>query len=461
MSDADKPSLRPANDNRWYCLATLYGEQPVDTFDDELASKNCLAWNRWIATALSDEERASLVRNGFPESELAPFSSQEKSAFYRAFAARTGRDNELPPEPTGTHDFNATHFDRYANFTGFLFWRDAAFRSATFSNGAEFKSATFNGPAEFFSASFSDDADFGSAIFSDRAQFNKATFDRAHFSSATFSRDSWFKLATFSNADFSSAKFFGDTAFDVSTFSGADFSSAKFFGNAEFLAVTFFAVDFSSATFSSDLCFINTKFNAVTTFAKSTFAASVPDFRGTIMHEATEWHGSIWPEPPHDIESAQAQVYAYERLKLEMERLKKHEDEQFFFRKELRSRRVLTRPLSGKWSLNFLYQISSSYGLSVALPVIWLLALFVLGGATFYFVHATTPDATALTIQHAAALSFGNIFPFVPSSHDFLSETPFSGWFRIEKAVGVGQTLIGTPLLFLLGLALRNRFRMK
>jgi hypothetical protein len=38
------------------------------------------------------------------------------------------------------------------------------------------------------------------------------------------------------------------------------------------------------------------------------------------MHEATEWHGPSWPKPPQDKGAAQEQVYAYERLKLEMER---------------------------------------------------------------------------------------------------------------------------------------------
>ena len=41
MSDADKPELRPANKNPWYCLATLHGEQPVDGWHSEPAK---IAW---------------------------------------------------------------------------------------------------------------------------------------------------------------------------------------------------------------------------------------------------------------------------------------------------------------------------------------------------------------------------------------------------------------------------------
>ena len=181
------------------------------------------------------------------------------------------------------------------------------------------------------------------------------------------------------------------------------------------------------------------------------------------MHEATEWHGSIWPEPPHDMENAQAQVYTYERLKQEMERLKKHEDEQRFFRKELRAHRALLRPGSGDWSLNFLYQVSSNYGQSVMLPLMWLFVLFAMG-SVFYAMHTKTLSSTAFSLEaipHAAALSFANLIPFVPITHEIISANTIAGLSRTEKIIGVLQTLLGTPLIFLLGLALRNRFRMR
>jgi hypothetical protein len=53
-----------------------------------------------------------------------------------------------------------------------------------------------------------------------------------------------------------------------------------------------------------------------------------------------------------------------------------------------------------------------------------------------------------------------NLFPFVPVTHE-ISANAFAGLSRTEKIIGVAQTLLGTPLLFLLGLALRNRFRMR
>jgi hypothetical protein len=217
------------------------------------------------------------------------------------------------------------------------------------------------------------------------------------------------------------------------------------------------------------MLFINSKFAAQTLFVGTHFETYVPDFRGATMHEATEWHGATWPKPPRDGGTAQSQVYAYERLKQEMERLKKHEDEQRFFRKELRARRNMSRPGSGDWIMNLFYQASSNYGQSVTLPLLWLLGLFALGGSVFYVMHTTAPTAIAVNliavnlqaIPHAAALSFANIVPFVPISHEIINAAAVASMSKVEKIVAVAQSLLGTPLLFLLGLALRNRFGMK
>jgi hypothetical protein len=283
MAAGEKPALRPANENPWYWLATLYGEVPHDGPYDDITNRNRLAWNRWIAAAISPEQRSSLIANGFPEPELAPFTSEETSAFHRAFAARAGRDCGLPPGPDLLIDFDFTHFDRIVDFRSFLF-SDSTSKSAKFSDLADFESATFSGYA-----------DFGSA-----------TFSYASFRSVTFSALARFKSATFSGY-----------------------------------------VCFGSATFSGDIFFLYSKFIGITTFTSTVFG-SVPDFRGATMNEATEWHGAIWPKPRGRV-AAQKQVYAYQRLKLEMERLKLHEEEQRFFCKELRARRVPAKPGRGEW----------------------------------------------------------------------------------------------------------------
>jgi hypothetical protein len=177
------------------------------------------------------------------------------------------------------------------------------------------------------------------------------------------------------------------------------------------------------------------------------------------MHEATEWHGATWPRPPDSEGIAQEQVYAYERMKQEMERLKKHEDEQSFFRKELRARRGLARVLSGGWLLNFVYQVSSDYGNSVGRPLLWLFGVFAAGTATF--AGAPLHCGPPMPIERAAWLSFSNIFVFLPTKHEIMTDTMVKCLANMAQVVGVMQSLLGVVLLFLVGLALRNRFRMK
>jgi uncharacterized protein YjbI with pentapeptide repeats len=452
MSDTEKPELRRANDNPWYCLATLHGEQPSHSWDPDLAAKNRRDWNRWIAGALTDSQREGLEKNGFAESEVVPFSSLEKSTFFKAFASRVDDEGKLPPDPAEVVDFTFTHFGNAVNFSDFFYGRNADFSGAEFSNQVDFSSTTFGGDAEFNSAKFSKYANFESTIFSGYAGFKVTMFfEYADFESATFAAYTDFESATFSDdADFELAKFS----------SYADFSTARFFSYAGFKSAKFSQhIDFKSATFSKIVDFINAEFTANTVFAQGRFRTAVPDFRGAKMHEATEWHGVQWPPAPQDDIAAQAQVYAYERLKQEMERLKKHEDEQSFFRKELRARRGLVPRWSGAWLLNYAYEVLSGYGQSILRPTLWLLILFLFGVAVFAGLPVFAEARMA--IPRAATLSFANIFSFLPIKREIMTPEMTKGLSSAAQIVGVAQSLLGIVLLFLLGLALRSRFRMR
>jgi uncharacterized protein YjbI with pentapeptide repeats len=272
-----------------------------------------LAWNRWIAAGISAEEREFLVSTGFPAAELKPLLKDEKQEFLRAFRSRTGRDTATPPEPTQDYDFSNTEFDRPVSFDGFLFTREVSFIWSRFSKDATFDRARFFAFADFDWVTFSRTAAFYLATFSGTGSFIHATFEHAVFHSSTF---------------------------DVGNLEFAEFNGLAVFSWATFNRLA----DFRRATFLSGLIFRNTKFAGSTIFSETRFKNNVPDFRGATMHEATEWNDSIWPRAPREKDSAQYHVHRYERLKLEMERLKKHEDEQRFFRRELRARRALARP---------------------------------------------------------------------------------------------------------------------
>ena len=397
---------------------------------------------------------------------------EEMSSFHRVFTSRLGR-KEVPPDPARGVDFANTHFDRAIVFKGFLFATPADFRWATFRGDADFSSAmflerarfdtaTFSGSAAFNEATFSGPTHFGSAMFSDFALFGGATFsDIADFGRADILRSTDFNSATFSglsnfgSAAFSSSAFFTRATFDITDFGLATFSGVAGFGSAKFFGVT----SLNSARFLHTADFINTEFTTQAIFANVHFESSVPDFRGARMHEATEWHGVKWPDPPQDEESAQAQVYAYERLKQEMERLKKHEDEQFFFRKELRARRKLLPLGSMPWLVNYAYEASSDYGQSVVWPIFWLLVVFEFGTAVFALFPVF--NGAPMSIPLAAGLSAANIFSFLPIKREIMTAEMVAGLSAAAQFVGTVQSLLGVVLLFLLGLALRNQFRMK
>ena len=392
MNAAEKPVLKPANDNPWYWLATLYGDSRLN-HDIEL--KNRFAWNRWFATALSTEQLKELLskvflewdyRRGFSQWDIRPLNSTEAAELAIAFTARSGRKDQSLPNPNSEVDFSRTIFDSNVRLSEFLF-----------PNGADFTSATF-----------SKEADFSSAMF----------LEKANFESATFSGIAYFQSATFS-------------------------------GHA----------NFKSVTFSSHIDFVNSEFTAKTIFANAHFNSEVPDFRGAKLHEATEWHDVRWPSAPRDKTSAQKQVYAYERLKQEMERLKKHEDELFFFRKELRARRELL-PFwrAARW-LDCLYKALSDYGQSASRPLYLLCGSFLLVSAVFAWVPCIT--GTSMTILHAASLSFASIFLIFPIHNEIMTPHVFSTLSSLGKIIVVVEAFFGTLLLFLLGVALRNRFRMR
>jgi hypothetical protein len=266
--DVENPSKpkRKARDNPWYRLATLYGEpDPHDPLFQEKLLKNRMTWNRWVASLISEEQRAALIdTKRFSAEELTPLSDKDAQDVLSRLGVKS---------LDGNIDFSYTECDSHFIVDGFLF-PNANFRNATFSGYADFVSATFSGYADFRNATFSADADFLNATFSGDAAFGNVTFSGyAYFRNATFS----------GYADFLNATFSGYTDFGNATFSGyADF------GNAEMKAAT----SFNDVKFTEPPRFFNAK-----------------------LHEGTTWHGVDWPKTPKDDASrARAFCDAYERL---------------------------------------------------------------------------------------------------------------------------------------------------
>jgi hypothetical protein len=58
----DKPKLTPANENPWYVLMTLYGEQDEEEVDNDPDDQNRAVWNAWSCQQLNDGAAAELAK---------------------------------------------------------------------------------------------------------------------------------------------------------------------------------------------------------------------------------------------------------------------------------------------------------------------------------------------------------------------------------------------------------------
>ena len=77
----DTPEKLRAEDNPWFLLATLYGQPPPG--ETQLKFRNRMAWNRYMANALSRERREELVDQGrCSKEEMVPIAVQEIDAAF-------------------------------------------------------------------------------------------------------------------------------------------------------------------------------------------------------------------------------------------------------------------------------------------------------------------------------------------------------------------------------------------
>lgn len=200
------------------------------------------------------------------------------------------------------------------------------------------------------------------------------------------------------------------------------------------------------------MIFTNVELKAPTDFARCRFLQSPPRFHGAKLHEGTVWRGVDWPQPPRDPDDAGEFTDAYERLKLEMDRLKKHEDELMFFAKELECRRV-----AAGWFKGMpigVYGALCDYGQSYLRPLGWLLAVILVGAVQFW-------PMLEWDFLLSLGISAANTLGPLGLRKELIGSTTLpdlSPWLQFLTGA---QMLTGLILLFLIGLGLRNRFRMK
>ncbi|MCJ8332952.1 MAG: pentapeptide repeat-containing protein [Epibacterium sp.] len=319
------PDLKPANENPWYILMTLYGEQDGDDIDVDLHEKNRKAWNAWSGQGLNDEERSAAAKSSkIDVSELAAWPEMEtevRARFADAFAARNPGLKPIPdlPDPTQAIDLRNTRFSNTVFLEHLVFAQAAQFGSATFTQAAWFKSATFT-----------QDARFGAATFTQDAEFHSATFDGfAHFPEVKFGEDRD-KICV------------------------ADFRDCQF--------------------------------AKPTNFRDAVFLNRYPIFSGAVLHDKTSFTAEEehWPNGTEKLSEDDAKA-ARESCAVIRHSLAKQglpEDEHFFFRREMQ----FARQIGSFWQRlpYHLFGIFSEYGYSIKRPLWWLFGLWAFGFAAFW-----------------------------------------------------------------------------
>lgn len=345
---------------------------------------------------------------------------------------------EGPTPDFSGHDFTDDPID----FSGFIFPVGTIFSGATFGDLTKFEGAQFRGNARFDGATFGNNSWFDNAKFKGAAKFEGARFgDNVRFLRATFG----------GNARFDGATFDGTAKFDGATFeSAAKFSGATFVGEA----------DFRSAVFGGPVYLDGAGFTSVPELRFTKIATHFTLHGVRVEYaksdERAMWLGLSWSKAyPDDVDR-------YRRLKELAMAAKDHEREQAFFALELKAKRHYE---TTGWALllNYAYGGFSGFGRSVMRPMGWLVGvwfLFGVGHSMFAKLEAGAPLSDGFRLSTAVLLPFVSSARTIyeKASEALYGDPPAYPWV-LDLAV-VAESALGLGFLFLLGLGLRNRFRL-
>lgn len=439
--------LKPIYKNPWYILATVEGDA-TDELVFESTRTNKSIWNRYVSRILTKDQRRFLLDEGWiSEKELNPISDDELLHFWQLRTASIAGEEAINPPELGTPENpNPITFERADFHRGFL--ADGyLFPMPLIVCSCEFKGLVNLTNSVFLSACFFEDNSFLSAIFMQNAKLQIG---------AIF-RKSEFRTITMNNSSFAGPADFSDSKFEyVSSFMGCEVAGEADFSNSTFHRQAMF----SGAKFLNKSSFMNSTFHSTTDFSESKFGFA-PYFQGSKLHPDTIWPDQqkqiYWPDVPKNGLEAMYAERAWASLKWAMNQVQRHDAELDFFARELEAKKVSLNWMRAR--VIDLYKILSNYGRSALRPFFWWLMAYVFAFAinvlSFPKAEKGEDPVDVLTV---ASFTLGNAFPFgrETSVAEELIEIP-----RWLDFVSAGHTFLSLLFIFLIGLALRNRLRIK
>ncbi len=447
-------------------IREIFTNWPENGEPDNISKAGCLAlarsgyqvWNAW--------------RNVFPTNSnlvpnIADFSKYDFSADLINFSEFDFGDNA---------NFSLAKFPKNQSFTNARLgvnclllatsWGDScSFDKATFGKGTHFHGAQFGINCSFFAAKFGEDIQFFGAYFGAGITFQKAQF--AGY--INFSASNWEQmkiLIEWTDEQFEAIKKSAarlNVAPDV--FQAIDFKGAQFLGQPA--SNSDGQVDFSGRKFLGKTDFSSLDHESPVRFC------SVPKFHGCEFHQDTSFDRAVFPDPTGNEKAARA----YRTLKLAFSEQQALRQEQRFFRLEMEEERIghwlnFWRALKSfkpaiaiqeiwVWFLHKLYELPSKYGLSVVRPTLLLVVSWLLFAQIYgSYLDTGTSCLSSLTTCELKTdwlgFSWHQALPLTG-----LNKPDEVSIKKIPLILLTFHKAISLAALFLIGLALRNLFKLK
>lgn len=411
--------------------------------------------------------------------------------------------------------FNHTKFTQSISFKDAHFLGQANFQSAVFLNDVNFDNATFDGISFFNHAVFKAKTSFYKTTFIADAHFCETIWElNSHFHDATFRGSASFDDSKINNGiNFSRTVFSGSFRLDRCNIEGtADFNSVVFKKNSSFDNTTFSILgSFENTTFHQRANFYSSSFKKESYFARAHFNGSAEfscmnagkycSFAGAKFCSPPELDHATFSDPP-DLSGISVELPALKLnkcgttiksilkvvgytddkdaaarfRKLKELAIAKHDRERelYFFSLELKADRFqFGRPSAGIFAtiissfIGIFYEVLSNFGRSIMLPITWMFFVYWYFRFLLYkpylqdinLVETCNSDTQGVLLT---SFTLSKLFPFVtlPTKLEAsIIDCVFGGVINIPIFLIYAQTIISVILLFLMGLGIRNRFK--
>ncbi len=345
------------------------------------------------------------------------------------------------------------------NFSMFDFGDGADFSNAKFQSKVNFNGAQFGSDTNFSRIEFRLDVGFFGAQFGNGVRFIDTYFlGHANFLGVQFGHD-----ASFDGAKFCSTARFGAQQWtDFYDHFGERFEERKRHAEENGLSpMTFLDITFGGVEFDQGVSFAGRNFDGAVDFSGAKFSKA-PRFHGCRLHQDINFDGTFFPQA----QGNNAAARAYRTLKLAFAQQQAIREEQRFFKLEMQEEAA--RETGWLRWLYRTYSVISDFGFSISRPLV----LFVL---TTFFATLIYADQAGLIFDPAgsqtAALVQFSIASAIPGLEKLAEPAGIRLFGDLAKGIAnynvwVVFTLLAHKAasllaLFLIGLALRNLFKMK